>query len=108
MTTNQTQSSAKTTRNRPSDEAIAIHVLHYLTTHQMNGARIHFDELRRALPIRRMELVRVIGRLDSQGLLDASRLRLTLSGFAIGMSLRAADLPSLRTSRATSSACAAA
>lgn len=108
MTSNQTQATAETTRNRPSDEAIAIHVLHHLTTHQMNGARIQFDELRRALPVRRMELVRVLGRLDSQGLLDASRLRVTLAGFAIGVSLRDADLPSLRPSRPSESACRAA
>lgn len=83
------------THTDPSDEAIAIHVLRYLTTRQMNGAQIRFDKLRRHLDVGQLRLVRILGRLDRQGLLDCSRLRLTLHGFAIGMSLKDKDLPQL-------------
>lgn len=96
MKTQPTESTTTSAPKSPSDEAIAIHVLYRLTTHQMNGARIRFDALRRMLPVRRMELARVLARLDRQGLIDAARLSLTLHGFAIGMSLREADLPVLR------------
>ncbi len=97
MTNQRTQVPQSTTPQAPSDEDIAIHVLHHLTTQQMSAdAPIRFDALRRRLQVRRMELVRVLGRLDRQGLIDASRLRTTLAGFAIGVSLRASDLPVLR------------
>lgn len=101
MNTQHPEFTPTSTHKTPDDEIIAIHVLHYLTTRQMNGTPIQFDALRRHLPVRRMELVRILGRLDRQGLIDCSRLRVTLSGFAIGTSLREADLPELRATSAS-------
>ncbi len=42
-----------------------------------------------------MAVVRVLGRLDRQGFVDCSRLRVTLTGFGVGAALRDEDLPSL-------------
>jgi hypothetical protein len=84
------------TRPEPTDEAIAIHVLHFLTRQQLRGQRARFDKLHRALHVRRLELQRVLALLDRQGLIDAATLRTTLAGFAIGTSLRASELPALR------------
>jgi hypothetical protein len=95
MKTQTTDTSRTNTYTTPGDEDIAIHVLHHLTTHQMNGARIHFDKLRRRLGVDRVQLARVLGRLDKQGLVDCSKLRLTLQGFAIGMAVKSRDLPRL-------------
>jgi hypothetical protein len=97
-----TESSAPTTdpRHEPTDDAIAIHVLHFLTRQQLRGHKVHFDKLYRSLRVRRLELQRVLGFLDRQGLVDAAALRTTLAGFAIGMSLRADELPALRRSAA--------
>ena len=80
----------------PKRERIAIHVIHRMTTYQMQGRRLRFEELVRMLGVERTELRRVLWNLDRHGLVDAARLSLTLQGFAIGHSLEARDLPPLR------------
>jgi hypothetical protein len=80
----------------PERERIAIHVIHRMTTYQLQSRRLRFDEIVGMLGVERTELRRVLWALDRQGLIDAAQLSLTLSGFAMGHALEARDLPPLR------------
>jgi hypothetical protein len=50
----------------------------------------------RARKPRREEVRAMVRRLDDAGLVDASRLRLTLEGFAVAMAIAGAARPQLR------------
>lgn len=80
----------------PAAERIAIHVLNALTTRHRRQCPTTLDDLVEALHVRRPDVRRVVSALHRAGYLDASRMRLTLLGFAVGASIDAALLPTLR------------
>ena len=68
-------------------ERIAIHVLREMTTQQRRERRATFADLRSSLAVPTSDLKAVLAALDGLDLIDAERLSLTLSGFAVGMRL---------------------
>jgi DNA-binding IclR family transcriptional regulator len=75
---------------------VAIHVLNILSTRQRRGDSTTLQHLIARLPVRRADLRRVVSALHREGYLDATRMRLTLQGFAVGASIDANDMPALR------------
>lgn len=79
-------------KTTPSPESIAIHLLREWTMAQDAGERTTLDDLVERLRVhdagvRRNDVRRIISTLDAQGYADALRMRLTMTGFAIGKSL---------------------
>lgn len=76
----------------PDAGTLAIHVLCEMTTRQQRGERALLDDIARAVGVRRTDVRRVISQLHRQGFVDAGRMRVTLAGFAIGLSLAGQEL----------------
>jgi len=83
----------------PASEAIAIHLLHALTSAQREGRRIDLDELTAELGARRGDVRRTLSALHRAGFVDVLHMRPTLQGFAIGVALEGQPLVPLRRSR---------
>jgi len=88
----------------PASEAIAIHLLHALTTAQREGRRLGLDELTEELGVRRAEVRRTLSLLHRAGFVDVLHMRPTLRGFAIGQALAGRRLLPLRRARAAKAA----
>lgn len=81
----------------PDPGTLAIHVLCEMTTRQRRGERAQLDDLASAVGVRRADVRGVVSLLHRQGYVDAVRMRVTLAGFAIGLSLGERELgPVLR------------
>lgn len=86
------------TNARPSNEAIAHHLLLALREAGARGTRTNLEELSRELGIRKADARVVLSELDRRGLVDVLRMHLTLVGFGVAESLAGKRLPPLRTS----------
>lgn len=97
---NQTQinaeSAPQTQEMTPS--RLAPYVLRALVHCHLDDHKATLDDLVEELEVRRSDLRSTLSALDAEGHLDGSTMRLTLSGFAIGVALADQDLPPLRRS----------
>ena len=80
-------------------QLLSLHVLQHLATAQRAGVPLGLEELVATLAVRRADVRASLGRLHAEGLLDVSRMRLTLVGFAVGSALLGRSLPALRVER---------
>jgi hypothetical protein len=86
-------------------KTLAAYILQALTLAQSEGRSENLETLVEKLRVRRKDIRSTLTMLHRQGLLDVLRMRLTLTGFAIGTALRGQELPALRvTPRAASAA----
>jgi Mn-dependent DtxR family transcriptional regulator len=76
---------------------VAVHVLRHLARAQSRGRAVRLDELAGEIGVRKEDVREVVTRLHAEGHVDAERMRLTLSGFAIAASMRECKLRSART-----------
>jgi hypothetical protein len=77
-------------------QTLTPYILQVLARHQLNGRRVHLQTVVDELRVRRGDVRRTISTLYQQGHLDLLSLRLTMSGFTIGVSLLESGLPELR------------
>jgi hypothetical protein len=77
-------------------QALSAHVLQALAEAQSEGRRVTLDTLAGDLRVRRGDIRRTVTLLHRQGFVDALRMRLTLSGFALGRAFLGEALPPLR------------
>ena len=77
-------------------EKLAPYVLRALAEAQQEGRRIDLETLALTLKVRRPDVRKTVSALHQQGLVDALRLTLSLTGFAIGTALVGQSLPELR------------
>jgi hypothetical protein len=75
---------------------LAAHSLRLMAFAQRDGRRIDLDQLATALDVRRRDVRATLSQLHREGLLDVTRMRLTLRGFAVGIGLAAEKLKPLR------------
>ena len=76
---------------------LAAHVLRSLTQAQREGRRLSLPELSESLGVRRADVRSVLSALHHEGLVDVTRMRLTLQGFGLGSALATQRLAALRT-----------
>ena len=69
-------------------QAVAAHVLRHLARAQSKGRLMHLDMLASDIGVRREDVRDVVSSLHEEGHVDAKRMKLTLSGFAIAASMR--------------------
>lgn len=70
-----------------SRKTIAPHLLRLMTAAHARGRKVTLDELTRRLGVRRADVRNTLSDLHREGHLDVQRMRLTLSGFSIGLAL---------------------
>jgi DNA-binding IclR family transcriptional regulator len=75
---------------------LATHILKVIAQHQISGRQVSLQTLVDELKVRRADIRRVVTALDNEGYLDAMRMSLTMTGFAIGGGLLERELPPLR------------
>jgi DNA-binding IscR family transcriptional regulator len=80
------------TEKRP----VAAHVLRRLAVAKQRGRVVRLDELAQEIGVRRDDVRDVVTSLDTEGHVDARRLRLTMSGFAIAVAMRECKLRDAR------------
>jgi hypothetical protein len=73
-------------------KAIAAHIVVMLAHAQELGRPVRLDELATEIGVRKAEVREVVTRLHAEGHVDALRLRLTMSGFALAASLAGCKL----------------
>ena len=71
---------------------VAAHILRHLARAQSRGRQVRLDELACEIGIRREDVRHAVTSLHAEGHLDAQRMRLTLSGFAIAAAMRECKL----------------
>ncbi|MFO0735295.1 MAG: hypothetical protein U0270_05420 [Labilithrix sp.] len=69
-------------------KAVAAHVLRHLASAQSKGRLMHLEMLANDIGVRREDVRHVVTSLHEEGHVDAKRMKLTLSGFAIAASMR--------------------
>lgn len=78
---------------RPSNlQPLAAHVLRHLARAQAKGRLVRLDELARDIGVRREDVRQVVASLHAEGHVDAKRMRLTMTGFAIAVAMRDSKL----------------
>lgn len=77
-------------------KTLAAYILQALTLAQTEGRAENLESLVERLRVRRKDIRATLTILHRQGLVDVLRMRLSLSGFAIGTALLGKDLPELR------------
>ena len=77
-------------------DVLAIHVMKRLTIAQTQGRLLSLQDLSSELGVRKVDVRQMITALHREGWVDALRLRLTLAGFAVGVSLAKAPLVPVR------------
>ncbi len=82
-----------------NDKTLAAHVLRTLALAHFAAKLPTFDELAASLGVRRADVRRTITALHHAGMVDATRLRLTLAGFVAGRALMSERLRPLRVAR---------
>lgn len=75
---------------------VAAHVLRHLARAQSRGRAVRLDELATDIGVRREDIRAVVSSLHLEGHVDAKRMRLTMTGFAIAASMRECKLRSAR------------
>lgn len=79
---------------------LSAHVLKTLAEGQLQGAaRPTLEDLVANLGVRRRDVREAVSALHREGYVDALTMKLTFAGFAIGASLRGAELRPLRVAR---------
>jgi hypothetical protein len=78
------------------DKAVAARVLRHLAREQSRGRLVRLDELACAIGVRREDVRHAVTSLHAEGHVDAQRMKLTLSGFAIAASMRDCKLRDTR------------
>lgn len=73
-------------------QPIAAHVLRHLARAQSLGRLVRLDELATDIGVRREDVREVVSSLHAEGHVDAQRMRLTMSGFAIAAAMRECKL----------------
>src|SRR4051812_23067857 len=76
---------------------LAPYVLRALAAAQQAGRPTNLQTLTDKLQVRRADVREAVSALHLRGLVDASTMRLSLEGFAIGSALRGKKLTPLRT-----------
>jgi DNA-binding IscR family transcriptional regulator len=80
------------TEKRP----VAAHVLRHLARAKQRGRAVRLDELAKEIGVRRDDVRDVVTSLDAEGHVDARRMRLTMSGFAMAVAMRECKLRDAR------------
>ncbi len=75
---------------------LAAHALRTMAFAQRDGRRVDLDALVADLGVRRLDVRATLSSLHREGLMDVTRMRLTLRGFATGIALAGERLHSLR------------
>ncbi len=78
---------------------LSAHVLQALAVAQSEGRTSSLDTLTAELRVRRGDIRRTVTLLHRQGFVDALRMRLTRTGFALGRAYMGQTLPPLRRPR---------
>ena len=74
---------------------LAPYILRHLASAQRRGRPVTLDDVVAALKVRRVDVRAAISTLHTQGLVDATTMRLSLEGFAIGSALTRRKLPAI-------------
>lgn len=74
---------------------LAPHILRHLASAQRRGRPVTLDDVVTKLKVRRVDVRAAITALHTQGLVDATTMRLTMQGFVIGSALTARKLPAI-------------
>jgi hypothetical protein len=75
---------------------VAAHVLRHLARAQSRGRLVRLDELAGDIGVRREDVRDAVTCLHAEGHVDAQRMRLTMTGFAIAASMRECKLRATR------------
>jgi len=78
---------------------VAAHVLRHMAKEQSRGRAVRLDELVNDIGVRREDVRAVVSSLHAEGHIDAKRMKLTFSGFAIAASMRECKLKEVRSVR---------
>ena len=78
-------------------KAIAAHVLRALARAQLRGQLVRLDELAREVGVRKADVRLIVSTLHAEGHVDATRMKLTLTGLALAASMRDSRLRATRT-----------
>ncbi len=71
---------------------IAAHVLRHLARAQQRGRLVRLDDLASDIGVRREDVRSAVTSLHQEGHVDATRMRLTMSGLAIAAAMRECKL----------------
>jgi hypothetical protein len=80
------------TSNRDQLRTVAAHVLRHLARAQSRGRAVRLDELACDIGVRREDVRHAVSNLHHEGHVDAKRMRLTMTGFAIAAAMRECKL----------------
>ena len=80
-------------------KALAAHVIVALAEHQAKGRIAQLEVIADDIGVRRTDVRNVVSRLHAEGHVDARRLRLTFTGFALAAALDGCKLPEVRLQR---------
>lgn len=80
---------------------VAAHILRQLASAQQKGRLVTLEDLATSMGVRHEDVRHAVTRLHEEGHVDAKRMKLTLSGFAIAAAMRECKLRSARPRRAT-------
>jgi len=75
---------------------VAAQILRHLANAQAKGRVVRLDELATDIGVRREDVRHAVSCLHNEGHVDAQRMKLTLSGFAVAASMRECKLRSAR------------
>jgi Mn-dependent DtxR family transcriptional regulator len=75
---------------------VAAHVLRHLARAQSRGRAVRLDDLACDIGVRKEDVRQVVSSLHAEGHVDAKRMKLTLSGFAIAAAMRECKLRDAR------------
>lgn len=78
-------------------KVLAAHVLKSMVAAQREGKRLGLDQLVAMLSVRRADVRATLSALHEEGMIDVTRMRLTLRGFALGTAFEVEKLERLRT-----------
>jgi hypothetical protein len=87
-------------------KTLAAYIVQALTLAHIEGRTEDLETLVEKLRVRRKDVRSTLTVLHRQGMVDVVRMRLTLSGFAIGTALLGQALPALRVTAQASIAAA--
>ena len=90
--------------NDSSLRPVAAHVLRHLARAQARGRQIGLDDLACDIGVRRNDVRDVVTSLHAEGHMDARRMRLTMTGFALAAAMRECKLRAPRKDRGVSAA----
>lgn len=77
-------------------KAIAAHVLRHLADAQARGRLVRLDELACEVGVRRKDVRELVSSLHAEGHVDATRLKLTMTGLVLAASMHDSTLRAVR------------